>query len=285
MNSINYSFKFGNTKYNVDIGRAFSGTTLSEAEKHPDPAKFSHYHAKTELFFVENDPITIHTEGGATKYRQCVVCVPPFCAHYTERSSDYCILFSCETKEQKLNDFSLFYSSFFSSKSIFSFDFDPAFRVYLTKLRQLIVAGNSLNNEATTAVLSLIFHSIYENNAGQDRLDCSVKGSYLLTIEKIINSDSLSPTREITLSTVADTLHLGKKQTSRIIYQYYGKSLSELVNEKRLSVASNLLLTTNKPISQIAKESNFNSENYFYIQFRKTFGCTPLAYRKKGIGE
>ena len=282
MTSRNYTFKFSGTKFSVDIGKSFCGASLPESEKGSAVAKLSHYHAKCELFFVGDDPITIHTPEKATQYRRCTVFVPPFCRHTTVRSKDYRILFSFETKAQNACDFSDFCNSFFASRDIFSFEFDPAFEVYLSRLGQLITEGDNLHNEAAAAILSLIFCSIYENNAKKHRPDGSVPGSYLLTIEQIINSYSLSPSRKVTLGEVAAALHLGNKQTSRIIYKYFGKSLAELVTEKRLSVASNLLLTTNLPISEVANEANFNSENYFYIQFRKAFGCTPLAYRKQG---
>ncbi len=281
MRNINYTFKFGNIKFSVDIGSSFAAASMSEEARCSERAKLPHYHAKYELFFVGDEPLVLHTDGGVEKYSNCVVCVPPFLSHFAERTSDYSLLFSFETVGQKPSDFSVFCGSFFSAGGVFSFDYDSAFNIYLPRLGEVIKLGSSLESEAASSILSLVFYSIYAGNTNKHHRDFSVKESYLIIIERMINSYSLTPTREVTLSAVASELHLGKKQTSRIIYKYFKKSLAELINEKRLAAAAHLLLTTDMTISEIAKTSNFNSENYFFIQFKKAFGCTPLAYRKK----
>lgn len=281
MTNINYTLKFGNVKFSVDIGSNFSAAAMPEEVRLSDAAKLPHYHAKYELFFVGHEPLVLHTDDGVEKYSDCVVCVPPFLSHFAERTSDYGLFFSFEASGQKPSDFSVFCDSFFSAGGVFSFDYDPAFDVYLSGLAEVIKSESGLGNEAAASILSLIFYSIYIGNTKKHRRDFSVKESYLIIIERMINSYSLNPSREVTLSLVASELHLGKKQTSRIIYKYFKKSLAELINEKRLGVALRLLLTTDMTISEISKASNFNSENYFFIQFKKAFGCTPLTYRKK----
>ncbi|MBQ7363077.1 MAG: helix-turn-helix transcriptional regulator [Clostridia bacterium] len=281
MTNINYTFKFGNIKFSADIGSSFSAATMPEEVRRSEAAKLPHYHAKYELFFVGHEPLILHTVDGVEEYSDCVVCVPPFLSHFAERTSDYGLLFSFEAGGQKPSDFSVFCGSFFSAGGVFSFDYDPAFDIYLPRLGEVIKSESSLGNEAASSILSLVFYSIYTGNTKKHRRDFSVKESYLIIIERMINSYSLTPSREVTLSAVASELHLGKKQTSRIIYKYFKKSLAELINEKRLGAAAHLLLTTDMTISEIAKTSNFNSENYFFIQFKKAFGCTPLAYRKK----
>ena len=284
MKNLNYTFKFGGVKFSADIGSSFFAAELTEEARALRGAQLPHYHAKFELFFIGNDPISLHTDKGTESYSNCVLCIPPFFPHYTDRSKDCSLLFSFETKETKLQEFSRFTESFFSSPSVFSFPLSNTYSTYLKRLAETVRLGNSLSTEAASSILGLLFYSIYTENSGRLPYDYSAKESYLITIERIINAYSLSQTQEVTLSTVASELHLGKKQTSRVIYKYFGKSLAELVTEKRLAAASNLLLTTDKSISEIAKEANFNSENYFFIQFKKSFGCTPLYFRKnKGL--
>lgn len=50
--------------------------------------------------------------------------------------------------------------------------------------------------------------------------------------------------------------------------------------EKRLSVATELLLRSDKTIQEIVEYVNFPSERYFYSQFKKAFNCTPYKYKK-----
>ena len=280
MANFNYTFKFGGVKFSVDIGGSFSASAMTEEDRSSRRAKLPHYHAKYEMFFIGDEPVTLHTDAGCESYSSCVLCIPPFLSHFVERSSDYVLLFSFEIKETKRRDFARFTEGFFTSSGVFSFPTSSSYAFYFERLLKAISLENSLAVEAASSILGLLFFSIYTENSERILRDYSAKESYLITIESIINSYSLSPTKEVTLDTVAEQLHLGKKQTSRVIYKYFGKSLAELINEKKLVVASNLLLTTDKPISEIAKEANFNSENYFFIQFKKAFGTTPLYFRK-----
>ena len=54
-----------------------------------------------------------------------------------------------------------------------------------------------------------------------------------------------------------------------------------MVRDKRLDRACELLRSTELPISEVARRVNFSSENYFYSEFGKLYGTTPLKYRKK----
>ena len=87
--------------------------------------------------------------------------------------------------------------------------------------------------------------------------------------------------KDVTLKDFAKHLSLSTRQTSRIIKQNYNKSFSLLLNERRLYIASKLLLNSNKSMAEIAEAVCFNTENYFYSQFKKHYGLTPLQYKKK----
>ncbi|MDQ3162918.1 MAG: helix-turn-helix domain-containing protein [Actinomycetota bacterium] len=47
----------------------------------------------------------------------------------------------------------------------------------------------------------------------------------------------------------------------------------------RVSHAQRLLLTSELPVEQVARESGFSSSTSFYRTFRRLCGCTPRAYR------
>ena len=280
-NNKNYTFKFGSAKLDVDVSKMYINNPstprqITNTYNHFVP----HYHAKHELFFVGNEPITIFDGETMREFSNCIVCVPPFFHHYSIRAKDRRILFSFETKDLVLCEFSRFLSTFFSASEIFSFTTDKSIEPYLSSLDEYLTQSNELGKEASEAVLKIIFYNIYTSNAKESEDDFSIKESYLIIIEKVINSYSLNPAMEVNLDTVASELHLGTRQASRIIYKYFKKTLAELVTEKRLSVAVNLLRNTDMSISEIAKAANFKSENYFFLQFKRAYGMTPLHYRK-----
>ena len=84
---------------------------------------------------------------------------------------------------------------------------------------------------------------------------------------------------KINLSTLAGELYLSTKQVSRIIKKEYDCTFSELINRKRMSAACMLLKNTDMKISDIIKQLNYTSENYFYVLFKKYYGVSPRNYR------
>ena len=101
--------------------------------------------------------------------------------------------------------------------------------------------------------------------------------SYLVKLEDIL----FDYQNDINLGIVAREFGLSTKQTSRIIRKNYGTTLSDMVRRKRLDVACALLKNTDMAISEIVTHINFPSVSVFYGQFKKTYGVTPLHYRKE----
>ena len=59
-----------------------------------------------------------------------------------------------------------------------------------------------------------------------------------------------------------------------------GMSVTEFLNMKRLEYATELLLTSDMAVSEIADLCGFNSRSYFNRLFRSRYGVTPVEYRK-----
>ncbi len=276
--NFNYTLKLGNTKIEVDIGSSFVADPTSTPTKNED---VSHYHAKHELFLVKDEPVTVIDGEGSHEYKNTFIFIPNFYKHRTVRSTDYRFLFSFTDTGHGYCAFSSFIERFFSSDSIFAFKAEHDLKVYFEDIKHLLHDKSDTGRDAAVCALKLIFYNFYLSFSDTRAESFKGRESYLIIIEKIINSYSLDQTKRVDLDIVAKELHLGKKQTSRIIYKYFGRSLSELVTEKKLAIATNLLLSTDKSVSEIAKESNFHSDNYFFLAFKKAFGVTPLMYRRE----
>ena len=52
-------------------------------------------------------------------------------------------------------------------------------------------------------------------------------------------------------------------------------------SDLRLEHSVNLILTSNLSITEICYECGFENLSWFYKQFVKKFGLTPVEYRKK----
>ncbi|SEF19084.1 AraC-type DNA-binding protein [Streptococcus gallolyticus] len=86
--------------------------------------------------------------------------------------------------------------------------------------------------------------------------------------------------RVLKLETVAKEFGYNSNYLSNMLKKTTGKNFQELLLEKRLLIACDLLTTTKLPIDVLSEEAGFNSSSYFFRQFKKHYQCTPKEYRK-----
>lgn len=79
---------------------------------------------------------------------------------------------------------------------------------------------------------------------------------------------------------VADIACLSPSHFSRIIKQTFGHSFTELLSGMRVEKACELLIHTEKSLSQICFECGFGDQSYFTKVFKKRTGQTPAEYRR-----
>ena len=278
-----YTFTMGGINFDVEIDDSLSAEY--RAKKYPESNKKSlHYHPLHEVFFVFDEGISVVFEDGTKEFKNCILCIPPNTKHFTNRTSDYRLLFSCNANGPVKDGFSNFFKNIFTS-SIFCV---PAIKQDVKDfLRELFFHFNNpqtvVIDEVIVSFLKILFFHIYIlNGAPFLRNEKYGKESRYIVISRLVN-ECTTPGNDVTLSTIAEELHLSEKQVSKIIFKYYGKPLSEVITEEKLEYALYLLSTTNTPITEIAYKCNFHSENYFYHLFKKKFGVTPLKYRKQKL--
>ncbi len=273
-----YRFKMNSVTITVDLDNSFHNHRFPNEPDTISYIKYQHYHMAHELFFVEESPITLLTDDNIFEYKNCILSIPPKFSHLSIRQKGYRILFSFTYDEEKNSNFADFLKNLGSSDSPKKLKTDSYIMACLQELLNILVSKNSMSEEIAIAVLKLIFYKMYAlNSHKQNDVVPSTNESYILKIDKMLIS---SFQNDINLKTVADYLHLSTKQTSRIIAKTYNKTLSTLLREKRLNAACHLLRHTDKTISEIVEFINFPSESYFYLQFKKTYGCTPYKYKK-----
>lgn len=84
----------------------------------------------------------------------------------------------------------------------------------------------------------------------------------------------------LSLEYVADKFNLSRSYLSKKFKSATGFGFKEYIINVRIQNACNLLLETNKSITDIAFECGFNDSNYFGDAFRKAKGISPHKYRK-----
>ena len=88
-------------------------------------------------------------------------------------------------------------------------------------------------------------------------------------------------TDKLSLATISADLGIGRTKLCHLAKNLSGgKTLSDLIAQRRMDAAKKLLLQENCPISEIAERVGISDYNYFTKVFRSVTGVTPSAFRK-----
>ncbi|AZK46630.1 response regulator [Paenibacillus lentus] len=86
---------------------------------------------------------------------------------------------------------------------------------------------------------------------------------------------------DISLSEMADKLHLNYSYLSSYFKQRTNENLTSYINRVRTDKAKELLLDCKLSVSEISRLTGFSDHNYFSKVFKKMTGMTPVEYRNQ----
>ena len=84
-----------------------------------------------------------------------------------------------------------------------------------------------------------------------------------------------------TVKYFADKVYLSANYFGDLIKKETGKTAQEYIQNKLIEHAKELIIDTNKTITQIAYELGFQYSQHFNRVFKKSVGSTPVEYRRK----
>ena len=262
--------------YTFDVS-IYKNGFLRNADSLASSAARMHFHTQYEMFFTSGSPIIISFDEKETSFCNSAVCVPPYVAHTVKHMENtYNFRFEITHSGEKQGEYSHFSELFDGRMRAFSINGTMIAR--LEDIERALKTPTAHQDEKISSFIKLLLIELLESNTSEERYaDKDTVDDYFMIIEDFIHNRFKEP---ITLSDVASSLHLSEKQTARIIKKRYGHSLPDLIRKKRLGIAAELLKSTDLTIGNIARETYGEAENYFYVNFKKEFGTTPLKYRK-----
>lgn len=87
--------------------------------------------------------------------------------------------------------------------------------------------------------------------------------------------------RSVGVEYYAEKLFMSSRNLNHICQQILQQSVSEIIETRKLIEAKNLLLSTEKSVSEIGFELGYNEKAYFTNVFKKKTGQTPTSFRKE----
>ena len=100
-------------------------------------------------------------------------------------------------------------------------------------------------------------------------------------IERAIAFMDAGDYQNLTLSQIADHVHLSRIYFHNLFVAATGRTPHRYLLERRIARARQLLMMTDKPLGEIAIECGFSSQSYFNQVFQKELGCTPKEYKRQ----
>jgi AraC family transcriptional regulator, transcriptional activator of pobA len=79
----------------------------------------------------------------------------------------------------------------------------------------------------------------------------------------------------------ADKMNTSVRNLNLITHSIFGKSVSEIIETRKLIEARQLLLTSGLSVSEVGYELGYSEKSYFSRVFRKKTGLTPTDFRKE----
>ena len=102
-------------------------------------------------------------------------------------------------------------------------------------------------------------------------------------IKKIIDYIENHLESQLSLDGIAKEAGYSKFHLNRIFLECVGCTIYQYIQMRRLTVAAEKLVYTQKAIIEIAYEANYSSQQSFTFAFRRLYGYPPQKYREMKV--
>ncbi len=102
-----------------------------------------------------------------------------------------------------------------------------------------------------------------------------------LSLEIAVNYIDENYTKPMSLSIIADNLHVSTSYLSELLKRSLGMSYIQYINKLRMDKSLELLQNDDLTIKKISRMIGYDTEHSFIRNFKRSFGRTPADYRNR----
>ena len=154
---------------------------------------------------------------------------------------------------------------------------------FSTKVKERLLSMiNQQSFERLMSLLSILNELATEGNGqllSTTAVDASVRNYDHQRINTVYQFVRNRYQEKVTLSQIASEVHMSEEAFSRFFSKMMNKPFFTFLNEYRINAACQLLIETDRPVSDVAMASGFETLPFFYRQFGKFKKLSPKKYR------
>lgn len=102
-------------------------------------------------------------------------------------------------------------------------------------------------------------------------------------IKKVIDYIEQNIEKEISLDNISKSIGYSKFHLNRVFAEQTGITIYKYLQNRRLTIAAEKLIKTDKSITQIAYEAGYDTQQSFSFAFKQVYLYPPKTYRDIGI--
>lgn len=130
-------------------------------------------------------------------------------------------------------------------------------------------------------LLSLLFTIIEHEKKKLDKSRVELQKSQNIAFGNFLNILEENFQKPLSVDFYADKLFMSTRNLNLICQEILEQSVSEIIDTRKLIEAKNLLISTDKNITEIANDLGYNENSYFSNVFKKKSGQSPTEFRNE----
>ena len=180
--------------------------------------------------------------------------------------------------ESKLN----FYSNFFETTNVPLSQNNCIYRIIeLCRIIQNEYKQDDIDYQTISHLTSGLISMIDSERKRNLILDTTTKSSQITVFNTFLKILEENFRRAEGVAFYADKMNMSDRNLNIICKNNFQKSVSEIIETRKLIEAKRMLLHTDKSVSEIGFELGYNEKSYFTRVFRNKTDITPSEFRDK----